>query len=70
MLEIFESVTVMVWESSAWFMQMLDAMGFKGIYFGYVFVAMSTGFLLKRFGSALSLGSDKAAQYSKRKGDE
>lgn len=53
-----------------WFEQLLDATGFKGIYLGYVFVAMATGFLLKRFGSALSLGSDKAAQHFKRKGDE
>ena len=68
MIDIFYECTLMVYEASTWFMQMLDALGFKGIYFGYVFVAMATGFLLRRFGSSLHLGSDRA-NYTKRKED-
>ena len=70
MLDIFWSVVEMCAEVTFWFEQLLDATGLGGIYLGSVFVAMATGFLLKRFGSALSLGSDKAAQHFKRKGDE
>lgn len=70
MTDIFWMVVTMCIEAFYWFEQLLDATGFGGIYLGYVFVAMATGFLLKRFGSALSLGSDKAANKFKRKGDE
>ena len=60
MLDIFRAVAVMCVEVVWWFEQLLDATGLGGIYLGYVFVAMATGFLLKRFGSGLSLGSDTA----------
>ena len=70
MEDIFISVVYMMLDVVMWFEELLDATGLKSIYLGYVFVAMATGFLLKRFGSALSLGSDKAAQHFKRKGDE
>lgn len=69
MLEIFVQVfDCCLVEPVVWFGELLNVTGFENIYFGYVFVAMATGFLLKRFGSALSLGSDKAAQHFKRKG--
>lgn len=70
MEDIFISVALMMYDVVLWFEDLLDATGLKGIYLGYVFVGMATGFLLKRFGSALSLGSDRAAQHFKRKGDE
>lgn len=70
MQEIFAKVAEMLVFLVKQFWTMLDAMSLKNHYFGYVFVAMATGFLLKRFGSALSLGSDRAANHFKRKGDE
>ena len=70
MIEIFDHCALLVYMCGMWFFDMLDAMGLTGHYYAFVFVAMATGFLLKRFGSALSLGSDKAAQHFKRKGDE
>lgn len=68
--EILISCTELLIYCTTWFFDMLDAMGFKPVYFGYVFVSMATGFLLRRFGSALSLGSDRAANNSNRKGDK
>lgn len=70
MTKIFYASAQMFLELIGWFEDLLDAIGFVEIYLGYVFVAMATGFLLKRFGSALSLGSDRAANKFKRKGDE
>lgn len=70
MSRIFNACFDIFYYCAEWFYDMLDAMDLLGIYFGYVFVAMVTGFLLKRFGSALSLGSDQAANKFKRKGDE
>lgn len=70
MTAIFYAVLDMVTNIVYWFQALILSTDLLGVYLGYVFVAMATGFLLKRFGSALSLGSDKAAQHFKRKGDE
>ena len=60
-LEIFSAVARMVYRVFGWFDDLLLATGMWPYYISAVFVAMVTGFLLMRFGSALSLGSDKAA---------
>lgn len=53
-----------------WFTDLMDQTEMGSYYLVAIFIAMTTGFLLRRFGSALSLGSDKAAQHFKRKGDK
>lgn len=68
--DIISVVTFLITECSKWFFQLLDAVGGRSYYMASVFVAIVSGFLLSRFGSALSIGSDKAAQHFKRKGDE
>lgn len=44
-----------------WFTVTLDATGMGGFYLAMVFLCMLFGFLLLRFGSALSVGSDFAS---------
>lgn len=70
MEDIRWTCATIMWTCVDWFEQLLVKTDMLRWYLGYVFTAMATGFLLKRFGSSLSLGSDKAAQHFKRRRDK
>ena len=45
---------------SVWFTTLLDSVGAGGLYIAFITIALSVAFLLSRFGSIFSLGSDMA----------